>query len=65
MSCGLQTLAKAVRAKLLVTQDAGDLSSLLTKREQTLGYKLLLYVSFCLSGRAFPRGEIPRWRACA
>ena len=26
---------------------------------QELGYKLLLYISFCLAGRAFPRGDIP------
>jgi hypothetical protein len=35
------------------------MSALLKPDEQRVGYKLLLYVSFCLSGRAFPTGNIP------
>ena len=32
----------------------------LSDNEQKLGYKLLLYINFCLSGKAFPRGDIPK-----
>ena len=37
---------------------AGNAAPLLSKEHQALGYKLLLYTSFCLSGKAFPTGEI-------
>lgn len=38
---------------------AGNAAPILSKEHQALGYKLLLYTSFCLSGRAFPTGDIP------
>jgi hypothetical protein len=41
----------------------GDLAPHMNSKEQELGYKLLLYISFCLSGRAYPRGDIPPARA--
>ncbi len=39
----------------------GNVATHMTVEEQGLGYKLLLYLSSCLTGHAFPsgRGRIP------
>lgn len=37
----------------------GNMVQRMTKEEQALGYKLLLYISYCLAGRAYPTGDIP------
>ena len=34
-------------------------ASPLPEGDQILGYKLLVYISCCLAGRAYPTGEIP------
>jgi hypothetical protein len=42
--------------EIVAALQAGDLSE---DDLRPIGYKLLLYLSFCFSGRAFPRGTIP------
>jgi len=37
----------------------GNLVQRMPATAQSLGYKLLLYISYCLAGRAFPTGDIP------
>lgn len=32
----------------------------MSKDDQAIGYKLLLYISYCLAGRAFPRGDLSK-----
>jgi hypothetical protein len=55
----VQLLAASVRSRSLTVVGAGDLSAKMTPKEQALGNKLLVYISCCLTGRAFPRGDIP------
>lgn len=37
----------------------GNAVNNLSDKHQKLGYKLLLYINFCLRGQAFPTGDIP------
>ena len=37
----------------------GNVAQFMSPDDQEVGYKLLLYISYCLAGRAFPTGDIP------
>ncbi|XP_065176622.1 vacuolar protein sorting-associated protein 8 homolog [Sycon ciliatum] len=50
----LQELLRLLRSALN-SQDGGGV---LSDGDQVLGYKLLVYISCCLAGRAYPSGEI-------
>eukprot|EP00040_Diaphanoeca_grandis_P035956 m.227446 g.227446 ORF g.227446 m.227446 type:complete len:1426 (-) comp33521_c0_seq2:201-4478(-) len=55
----LNLLASSIKSmKTRLGGKAGNVAPLLSKDHQALGYKLLLYTSFCLSGKAFPVGDI-------
>eukprot|EP01147_Barroeca_monosierra_P003329 gene3329-6013_t len=58
----MQLLQASIRARSADVIAGGSLQEFLNDQERELGYKLLLYISFCLAGRAFPRGDIPRDR---
>ena len=49
----LQELLRLLRTALN-NQDSGQLSD----DDQVLGYKLLVYISCCMAGHAYPSGEI-------
>ncbi|KJE92646.1 Vps8-like protein [Capsaspora owczarzaki ATCC 30864] len=57
----VQRLYQAVkgkgRAQAAATNDAAP--SGMSSSDFSIGYKLLLYMSFCLTGRAFPAGMLP------
>ncbi|EGD81414.1 hypothetical protein PTSG_02136 [Salpingoeca rosetta] len=58
----MQLLQASIRARSADVIAGGALHQHLDEQELELGYKLLLYISFCLAGRAFPRGDIPKDR---
>eukprot|EP00053_Salpingoeca_punica_P019812 m.202930 g.202930 ORF g.202930 m.202930 type:complete len:1369 (+) comp17729_c0_seq1:162-4268(+) len=53
-------LRSAIRVHTKEPGRRGNMFSRLTDEEQRLGNRLLLYIHHCLSGRAFPRGDIPQ-----
>lgn len=58
----VQLLASVLRSQLKNEEGneiKGSVAARLPQEQQDLGYKLLLYTSFCLSGKAFPTGDIP------
>ena len=56
---GVLRAAVKVQLQLQGSTMVGNAVNNLSDKHQQLGYKLLLYINFCLRGQAFPTGDIP------
>lgn len=55
----LKLLSSSVTTRMKSANRRGNAAAHMSEPEQKLGYKLMFYISCCLSGKAFPTGDLP------